>query len=122
MDQVLSVVELSVDDCVCLHRLFTRVISTSSQLFDSCSLEVEVPVDVTVHSCVPLWPTFRELTLFFELTLTQVIERWTDGKGPLAMQLTPAQLARLVVAVFEKTARRDTFITQLAAATAAAGQ
>ena len=63
-----------------------------------------------------VWARFRELTQFFRLNLGQVVERWSDGKGPLASQLSGGELARLVVSVYEKTARRDAFISQLAAA------
>jgi len=118
---VLSIVEFSVDDCLCLHRLLASVISASTDLFHRChQSSIAMPVEVTIHNCVPVWPRFRELTSFFQLGLGQVMDRWTDGKGPLAMQLSAAELARLVVAVFEKTSRRDAFIAQLAAAAAAA--
>ena len=42
-----------------------------------------------------------------------MVDRWADGKGPLAVQLSGAELARLVIAVFEKTSRRDALVAKL---------
>jgi len=56
---------------------------------------------------------FRELVGFLGLSLTEVDNRWADGKGPLAVHMSMAELERLVMAVFEKTKRRDTFISDL---------
>jgi len=116
IDSVLLIVELSVDDCVCLQRVFTSLVTSSTQLFQRCRPADGPPsqsVEVTVQDCVPVWLRFRELATFFSLRLSEVIDRWADGKGPMAVQLSAAELARLVVAVFEKTSRRDAFIARL---------
>jgi len=122
---VLLVVEFSVEDCICLERVLASVVSGATDLFGRVRHDADTqphePVEVTLNDCVPAWLRFRELTTFFGLCLGDVVDRWADGKGPLAVQLSGYELARLVVAVFEKTSRRDAFVAQLqTAATAAA--
>lgn len=115
---MLSIVEFSVEDCLCLQRVLTSVIMGSMELFQHCrrddvDSQLDTSIEVTLHDCVAVWLRFRELTSFLGLSLTDVVDRWADGKGPLAMQLSATELARLVVAVFEKTSRRDALLAQL---------
>ena len=125
ISNVLLIVEFSVEDCLCLQRVLTSVITGSTDLFHLCRRDDpdhqrHESIEVTLQDCVPVWLRFRELATFFGLGLGEVVDRWADGKGPLAMQLSGAELARLVVAVFEKTSRRDVLVSQLQNAAAAA--
>ena len=126
ISSVLLIVEFSVEDCVCLQRVLTSIITGATDLFQHSrshdpDSQRHVSVEVTLQDCVPVWLRFRELTTFFGLGLGDVVDRWADGKGPLAVQLSGGELSRLVVAVFEKTSRRDALVAQMqrAAATAA---
>lgn len=125
ISSVLLIVEFSVEDCVCLQRALTSVITGSTDLFHHCRRDDPDPqrhasVEVTLQDCVPVWLRFRELAWFFGLGLGDVVDRWADGKGPLAVQLSGAELARLVIAVFEKTSRRDALVAKLQNAAVAA--
>ncbi len=68
---------------------------------------------VLLHEAVPCWSRFRELVTFFGWTLTDVADRWADGKGPLAMHFTGDEVKKLVVAMFENTSRREALLMQL---------
>jgi len=139
ISSVLSIVEFSVEDCVCLQRVLTSLISAATHLFTQTTHDAQTSphpeahpqtstphhagssVQVVLQDSVPVWLRYAELAEFFGLGLGDVVDRWADGKGPLAVQLTAAELSRLVVAVFEKTSRRDALLAQLhSAATAAA--
>jgi hypothetical protein len=76
-------------------------------------IDEHCPVKVILERCVPAWPKYVELVEFFGLGLAGVAERWADGNGPLAMHVTAPEVARLIEAVFERTARRDAFVQQL---------
>jgi len=124
ISSVLLIVEFSVEDCVCLERVLASVVTGSTDLFQRCPGDPppqrhHESVLVTLNECVPVWLRFGELATFFGLGLGEVVDRWADGKGPLAVQLSGVELARLVVAVFEKTARRDALVSRLQTATAA---
>lgn len=125
ISSVLLIVEFSVEDCLCLQRVLTSVVAGSTDLFQHCrrddpDSERQASVEVTLQDCVPVWLRFRELATFFGLGLGDVADRWADGKGPLAVQMSSVELARLVVAVFEKTSRRDALVLQLQNAAIAA--
>lgn len=135
ISSVLQIVEFSVEDCVCLQRVLTSVVAGATDLFDrshraaaavddpdssSSSSQRHQVVEVTLQDCVPVWLRFRELAAFFGLGLGDVVDRWADGKGPLAVQLSGVELATLVVAVFEKTSRRDALVARLHDAAVAA--
>jgi len=131
ISSVLLIVEFSIEDCLCLQRVLNVLLTGSTDLFHYCRQDEHdsqrhESVEVTLQDCVQVWLRFRELVMFFGLGLGDVVDRWADGKGPLAVQLSSAELARLVVAVFEKTSRRDALVSQLqknaAAASASAKQ
>jgi len=118
ISSVLLIVEFSVEDCVCLQGVLTSVITGATDLFQHCrrdepDTQRHASVEVTLQDSVPVWLRFRELATFFGLGLGDVVDRWADGKGPLAVQFSGAELPRLVVAVFEKTSRRDALVAQL---------
>ena len=111
VDTVLTVEEFSVDDCQCLHSALEHLSTGAVDVFhvSSCSTSAEV----TLHEVAPDWLRVRELSLLFAASLQEVDDRWSDGKGPLALYFAGDEVAKLVVAMFEKTGRRDALIAQL---------
>ena len=75
----------------------------------SLSFNAEVMLQESVSS----WMKFRELVAFLGYDLSSLSDRWADGKGPLAMHFLTEEVAVMTVAMFEKTAKRDGFLTQL---------
>jgi len=75
----------------------------------SCTTSAEV----TLHEVAPDWLRVCELVLLFGASLREVDDRWSDGKGPLAVYFSGNEIAKLVTAMFEKTSRRDAFVAQL---------
>lgn len=116
IDSVTAIVEFSADDCQCLQRIFNYLIQSAADIFRSNepgSSEPGSNPEVTLHEFVSNWMKFKELTLALGFRLQEVCDRWADGKGPLALHFTGEQMASLVVAMFEKTAKRDALVTQL---------
>ncbi|XP_073991082.1 zeste-white 10 kinetochore protein isoform X2 [Rhodnius prolixus] len=77
-------------------------------VFDS--IQKDVPSLFTepkeVHRYVKNWTKFSELVYVLSGTLTEIEERWADGKGPLANEFTPVQLKHLIKALFQTSDRR----------------
>lgn len=120
IDAVLTVEEFSVDDCECLQRVLDYVSSNSVDLFRTSVVESAAATttstsspEVTVHEVAPSWMRVRELALLLGAGLKDVDDRWSDGKGPLALYFSGDDVARFVMAAFEKTSRRDAFIARL---------
>lgn len=55
---------------------------------------------------VRLWPKFCELIIILGASLRDIIDRWAEGKGPLAHEFTPDEAKQLVRALFQNTDRR----------------
>lgn len=75
----------------------------------SCCLKVEGeaktnPGDVIRH--VRLWGKFCELIVVLGASLHDILDRWSDGKGPLAHEFTPDEAKQLIRALFQNTSRR----------------
>jgi centromere/kinetochore protein ZW10 len=117
ISNILAVTEFSIDDCSCLQRVLTVVLTEATDMFHTdfgCQGNTfNNSAEVTLQECVPTWMKYRELVALFGLGLADVRDRWADGKGPLAMHMTGSEVARLVVAVFERTSRRDQLIDEL---------
>lgn len=111
IENVTAIVEFSADDCQCLQRIFNYLIQSAADIFRS--EEPGSNPEVTLHEFVFNWMKFKELTMVLGFGLQQVCDRWSDGKGPLALHFTGEQMASLVVAMFEKTAKRDALVIQL---------
>ena len=43
---------------------------------------------------VPYWTKFRELSLVLTASLQEIIDRWAEGKGPLAEEFTATQVSK----------------------------
>jgi len=117
IDAVFTIEELSVDDCQCLQRVIEYVSTGAVDLFrnnmaDSTISATSSP-EVTVHEFVPSWLRIRELALLLGAGLQDIDDRWSDGKGPLALYFTGDDVARFLTAAFEKTSRRDVLIARL---------
>ena len=121
---VLAIEEFSADDCHCLSRVLTYIVEATIEIFrtdgiangiepGSSSGSGSVNPEVTVHEFVGGWLKFRELVSVLGFGLQQVADRWSDGKGPLALYFTGEQVAQLVIAMFEKTSKRDALVSQL---------
>jgi len=111
VDTVLTVEEFSIDDCQCLHTVLQHLSTGTTNVIhvDYCTTSAEV----TLYEVAPDWLRVRELALLFEASLQEVVDRWSDGKGPLALYFSGDEVARLVTAMFEKTGRRDVLVAQL---------
>ncbi|NXD99804.1 ZW10 protein, partial [Chaetorhynchus papuensis] len=67
----------------------------------------EVPV------YVQKWMTFRELMIILRANLQEIVDRWADGKGPLAEQFSAAEVKGLIRALFQNTERRAAALARI---------
>ena len=111
VDIVLTVEEFSVDDCQCLQMALQYLSTGVIDVFrvNPCTTSAEV----TLHEVAPDWLRVRELAVLFGASLQEVDDRWSSGKGPLALHFAGDEVAKLVTAMFERTSRRDALIAQL---------
>jgi len=113
VDMVLTVTEYSVDDCECLHAALDHLSTSVVHVFHVSGSCTTTSAEVTLHEVAPDWLRLRELALLFNASLQDVDDRWSDGKGPLAVYFAGDEVAKLVTAMFERTSRRDSLVSQL---------
>lgn len=116
---VLSIEEFSVEDCEHLQSIFQHVTAVAPGYFSLPSVTPGVdpatllnPV-VALHENVDSWLRFSELTQLFGLNLQGIADRWSDGKGPLAMYFKAEEVRSLVTSMFENTSKRRAFLKLL---------
>ena len=111
LDSVLAIEEFSAEDCEYLHDVLAKITTVSPELFRV--EEVKANPQVALHEHVTLWMKFRELVIVLKSSMQDVSDRWSDGKGPLALYFTAEEVQKLVVAMFENTSKRDSLLSQL---------
>ncbi|XP_043199000.1 centromere/kinetochore protein zw10 homolog [Amphibalanus amphitrite] len=59
------------------------------------------------------WGRFTELLLVLEETMRGILDRWSDGKGPLAQHFSAEQARHLVRALFQNNERRAATLARI---------
>ncbi|XP_032905823.1 centromere/kinetochore protein zw10 homolog isoform X4 [Amblyraja radiata] len=62
---------------------------------------------------VPKWLKFQELMMVLQANLQELLDRWTDGKGPFAAEFSPIEAKNLIRALFQNTERRAAALAEI---------
>ncbi|XP_078282842.1 centromere/kinetochore protein zw10 homolog isoform X2 [Rhinoraja longicauda] len=62
---------------------------------------------------VPKWLKFKELMKVLQASLQELVDRWTDGKGPFAAGFSPIEAKNLIRALFQNTERRAAALAKI---------
>ncbi|XP_059812824.1 centromere/kinetochore protein zw10 homolog [Hypanus sabinus] len=62
---------------------------------------------------VPKWLKFKELMIVLQASLQELVDRWTDGKGPFAAEFSPIEAKNLIRALFQNTERRAAALAKI---------
>jgi len=62
---------------------------------------------------VKKWTKFCELILVLNASLREIDDRWSNGKGPLALAFAPDDVKRLIRALFQNTDRRAEVLSRI---------
>ena len=111
ISSVLSIEEFSAEDCQYLQEILSNILHSAVDCFKISDPKVS-PI-VALHENVPNWMKFKELVQLLHSGLQDVSDRWSDGKGPLALYFTSEEVRRLVIGIFENTSKRDLLLAQL---------
>uniref|UniRef100_A0A8D2L1R8 Centromere/kinetochore protein zw10 homolog n=1 Tax=Varanus komodoensis TaxID=61221 RepID=A0A8D2L1R8_VARKO len=105
--RIIALEDISAENADRLHALCQTVVDEGPSVFaplleeeQNKRFREEVPV------YVPKWMMFRELMLVLQASLQDIVDRWADGKGPLAAQFSPSEVRNLIRALFQNTERR----------------
>ncbi|KAM4547477.1 centromere/kinetochore protein zw10 homolog [Fundulus diaphanus] len=112
--KIMMLEDISSEDGEHLHTLCQTVIEEGPLVFIPLAEEnknkryqEEVPL------YVKKWSTFKELVIVLRANLQEIVDRWADGKGPLAVEFSSSEVKSLIRALFQNTERRAAALTKI---------
>ncbi|XP_034462906.1 centromere/kinetochore protein zw10 homolog [Hippoglossus hippoglossus] len=112
--KIMMLEDISSEDGEHLHTLCQTIIEEGPLVFIPLAEEnknkryqEEVPL------YVKKWSTFKELVIVLRANLQEIVDRWADGKGPLALEFSSSEGKNLIRALFQNTERRAVALTKI---------
>uniref|UniRef100_A0A667YUH0 Centromere/kinetochore protein zw10 homolog n=1 Tax=Myripristis murdjan TaxID=586833 RepID=A0A667YUH0_9TELE len=114
ISKIMMLEDISSEDGEHLHTLCQTIIEEGPLVFIPLAEEnknkkyqEEVPI------YVKKWITFKELVIVLRANLQEIVNRWAEGKGPLAMEFSSSEMKSLIRALFQNTERRAIALTKI---------
>lgn len=104
INSVMCIEDISSKAAEQLVEVFKIVINRGPKLFTD-------PKEINLF--VPSWYKFNELNFVLGANLVDINDRWTDGKGPLAMQFKANEMKSFIRALFQNTDRRAAVLSKI---------
>uniref|UniRef100_A0A3B5LXJ6 Centromere/kinetochore protein zw10 homolog n=1 Tax=Xiphophorus couchianus TaxID=32473 RepID=A0A3B5LXJ6_9TELE len=112
--KIMMLEDISSEDGEHLHTLCQTIIEEGPLVFIPL---VEENKNKKYQEEVPLyvkkWSAFKELVIVLRANLQEIVDRWTDGKGPLAVEFSSSEVKSLVRALFQNTERRAVALAKI---------
>lgn len=112
--KIMMLEDISSEDGEHLHTLCQTIMEEGPLVFIPLAEEnrnrkyqEEVPL------YVKKWSTFKELVMVLRANLQEIVDRWADAKGPLALEFSSSEVKSLVRALFQNTERRAVALTKI---------
>ncbi|KAI4877922.1 hypothetical protein NFI96_017415 [Prochilodus magdalenae] len=112
--KIMMLEDISTEDGERLHTLCQTVIEEGPLVFTpfpeenkNKKYQEEVPI------YVKKWMTFKELSVVLHASLQEIVDRWAEGKGPLAQEFSSNEMKSLIRALFQNTDRRAVALTKI---------
>uniref|UniRef100_A0A6Q2YPK0 Centromere/kinetochore protein zw10 homolog n=1 Tax=Esox lucius TaxID=8010 RepID=A0A6Q2YPK0_ESOLU len=112
--KIMMLEDISTEDGEHLHILCQTIIEEGPLVFiplpdehKNKKYQEEVPV------YVKKWITFKELVIVLRANLQEIVDRWAEGKGPLALEFSSSEMKSLIRALFQNTERRAVALTKI---------
>ncbi|XP_022050044.2 centromere/kinetochore protein zw10 homolog [Acanthochromis polyacanthus] len=112
--KIMMLEDISSEDGEHLHTLCQTIIEEGPLVFIPLAEEhknrkyqEEVPL------YVKKWSTFKELVVVLRANLQEIVDRWADSKGPLAVEFSSSEVKSLIRALFQNTERRAVALTKI---------
>jgi len=102
--KVVALEDIAADSANQISSLYLQVQEQGPKVFDDKR-------DVVVY--VKRWTKFCELILILNASLREIDDRWSCGKGPLAIVFEPEEVKRLIRALFQNTDRRSQVLSRV---------
>ncbi|XP_074832959.1 centromere/kinetochore protein zw10 homolog isoform X2 [Carettochelys insculpta] len=114
ISRITALEDISAEDADRLHALGRTMLEEGPLVFTPLldenkneKYQEEVPV------YVQKWMMFKELMMVLQASLQDIVDRWADGKGPLAAEFSPTEVKSLIRALFQNTERRAAALAKI---------
>lgn len=112
--KIMTLEDISSEDGEHLHTLCQTVIEEGPLVFIPLAEEKKnKKYQEEVPLYVKKWSTFKELVIVLRANLQEIVDRWADGKGPLALEFSSSEVKNLIRALFQNTERRAVALTKI---------
>ncbi|KAM9299225.1 centromere/kinetochore protein zw10 homolog [Gastrophryne carolinensis] len=114
ISKMIALEDISTEDGERLYTLCRTMIEEGPPVFTPMpeegknkKFQEEVPV------YVQKWMKFKELMIILQANLQEIVDRWADGKGPLATEFSTNEVKNLIRALFQNTERRAAALARI---------
>lgn len=112
--KIMALEDISSEDGEHLHTLCQTIIEEGPLVFIPLAEESKnKKYQEEVPLYVKKWSTFKELVIVLRANLQEIVDRWSDGKGPLALEFSSSEVKNLIRALFQNTERRAIALTKI---------
>ncbi|XP_055370395.1 centromere/kinetochore protein zw10 homolog isoform X2 [Betta splendens] len=112
--KIMMLEDISSEDGEHLHTLCQTIIEEGPLVFIPLTEEKKnKKYQEEVPLYVKKWSTFKELVIVLRANLQEIVDRWADGKGPLALEFSSSEVKNLIRALFQNTERRAGALTKI---------
>ncbi|XP_061173737.1 centromere/kinetochore protein zw10 homolog isoform X2 [Saccostrea echinata] len=112
-DRVVRLEDISASDATQMASLMSLIQKRAGPLMKSASDDGDVNVTIELQRNVPKWLRFTEIITLLNASLLEINDRWADGKGPLANELTASEVKQMIRALFQNTDRRSAILAKI---------
>ncbi|XP_061448733.1 centromere/kinetochore protein zw10 homolog isoform X2 [Rhineura floridana] len=114
ISRITTLEDISAENADRLHALCQTMVDEGPHVFVPLPEEKQnVPFQEEVPVYVPKWMAFKELMLVLQASLQEIVDRWADGKGPLATEFSPSEVKNLIRGLFQNTERRAAALARI---------
>ncbi|KAK7907048.1 hypothetical protein WMY93_015660 [Mugilogobius chulae] len=112
--KVMALEDISSEEGEHLHTLCQTLMEEGPLVFTPLTEEKKnLRYQEEVALYVKKWSMFKELAVVLRANLQEIVDRWADGKGPLAVEFSSSEVKSLIRALFQNTERRAVALTKI---------
>nr|XP_002127662.1 centromere/kinetochore protein zw10 homolog [Ciona intestinalis] len=118
VSSICSMEDISSDDSIQLKMICHLMQDQVPLVFKQQDEDDEQPAEAEDSATpwqreVKKWQRLNEIIFVLDSSMTKIVDRWAEGKGPLSMAFTVAEMKSLIRALFQNTERRANAISKI---------
>ena len=108
LDSIISLEDISEDDAQYLYSILKTLCDGGVSILSLAQSDA-----VLLQKVVPKWNKLSEMMFVLKARLSDLVDRWADSKGPLAVEFSSAEMKKLIRALFQNTEKRASVLAAI---------